>query len=379
MKAQVTHITLKLVRSLKRGEIQRYADTEVPGFQVWVGKRAISYFLRKRSHNKEYTILLGHFPEMLPEEARTHAISKLADVAHRLSILPSGKNPTLKEAIDFYLTLDKRPGTMTNVRSISRSLEALFSRGIYDMTREDMMMLHNKHKNTPVKANAILKTTQRIINAYIKHKGLSPHNITSGITLFKERARERYLNDVELHKFFDGIEQLKNTPGYRYAMYADVLLVLLYTGARKGNVMEMCIEEITENNIWVIPESKYKGKREHKVALGADELAIIRKYIGDRKKGYVFPHNTPGSAQTILLKVKKQLCQLVGLNDFRIHDLRRTLGTWMLNEGVAIGVVAKKLGHSSIHTTESVYTHLIPEVSIEVTDKVIRKMRKKDD
>lgn len=377
MTAQVTHITLKLVRSLKRGELQRFADTEVPGFQVWVGKKSISYFLRKRSKNKEYAILLGHFPEMLPEEARAVAIAKLAELAGRFTvagnnIINASKNPHLKEVFDYYIKKLTKANSINSARFALKHLEFMYSKGVYDLTPEDMEAVHKKHKDTPVMANAIIKTAGVAIRTYLKDKDMPAHEVTKSITLYQAKPRKRYLTNEEMDKFFKGIEYLKTNT--RYGMIADIFLVLLYTGARKTNVAEMCIEEINENNVWIIPKEKYKANREHSIALGEDELAIIRKYAAGRKKGLVFQHT--GSLNTRLETAKKILCNHIGLEDFTIHDLRRTLGTWMLNSGVPIEFVSKKLGHSSTKITETVYAHLMPEVSVEVTDKIIRKMKK---
>ena len=40
------------------------------------------------------------------------------------------------------------------------------------------------------------------------------------------------------------------------------------------------------------------------------------------------------------------------------HDLRRAVGSWMLERGVRMEVVSRVLGHGSINTTERVYAYL---------------------
>lgn len=378
MSNKVAHITLKLMRGLQRGVVQRIADTEVSGFQVWCGKKSVSYYLRKRCRNREHTILIGHYPEMFPDEARAIAIAKLAELAGRFTVssgqvINAGRNPKLKEIFDYYLSKLTKVNTFNSARFALKHLECIYSKGVYDVTPDDMSRIHQKHKEHPVMANTIVKTAQVAVKTYLRDNDMQEHDISKGIVLYPTQARQRYLTNDEMERFFKGIEHLKSNT--RYGMIADIFLVLLYTGARKSNVAEMRIEEINDNDVWVIPKEKYKANREHRIALGADELSIIRAYIGERKHGLVFEHT--GSLNTKLENAKKELCKYAGLDNFVIHDLRRTLGTWMLSNGVPIEVVSKKLGHSSINITEQVYAHLMPETSIEATVKTIRKMQKK--
>lgn len=48
-----------------------------------------------------------------------------------------------------------------------------------------------------------------------------------------------------------------------------------------------------------------------------------------------------------------------GVSSIRIHDLRHSHATWLINNGVNIVAVAKRLGHSSINQTLETYAHLL--------------------
>ncbi|MFF1830674.1 tyrosine-type recombinase/integrase [Paenarthrobacter sp. NPDC058040] len=67
--------------------------------------------------------------------------------------------------------------------------------------------------------------------------------------------------------------------------------------------------------------------------------------------------------------------QLRGLRkDPRIHDLRHTHASWLIQDGVPIFTISRRLGHASIKTTEQVYGHLMPEalqVGADATERQV--------
>ena len=71
----------------------------------------------------------------------------------------------------------------------------------------------------------------------------------------------------------------------------------------------------------------------------------------------------------------KTVCEICGIKDLHVHDLRRSLGSWMLMNGVDIAVVSRTLGHKSIAVTEKVYAHLLPEKISNATRLAVEAMR----
>ena len=74
-------------------------------------------------------------------------------------------------------------------------------------------------------------------------------------------------------------------------------------------------------------------------------------------------------------KTFKRACMMAEVSNCHIHDLRRTLGSWMLISGQPIEVVSKTLGHSSIKVTETIYAHLLPKTITDATTGAIEAMR----
>ena len=59
-----------------------------------------------------------------------------------------------------------------------------------------------------------------------------------------------------------------------------------------------------------------------------------------------------------------------GLPHLRFHDLRHGAATYLLGAGVPMRVVMDQLGHSQMSTTSDLYSHVLPEVQREASEKV---------
>ncbi len=65
-------------------------------------------------------------------------------------------------------------------------------------------------------------------------------------------------------------------------------------------------------------------------------------------------------------------CTNVGISVISIHGLRHTHASLLLFAGVSIASVARRLGHSSMTTTQKTYLHIIQELENQDNDKVMR-------
>ena len=93
------------------------------------------------------------------------------------------------------------------------------------------------------------------------------------------------------------------------------------------------------------------------IPLGPDVLEILRRRRAESSSLFVLPgpgtkghYREPKRAWGTLLKRAK-------LEDLRIHDLRRSMGSWMTIGGASLPIVGKALGHKTSQAT-SVYARL---------------------
>ena len=111
---------------------------------------------------------------------------------------------------------------------------------------------------------------------------------------------------------------------------------------------------------WRIPSEDSKNKEPMKIAIVEPVISILnrRRKAGDGD--YVFPAKRSGSKSPHLTEPKRAwatICKRAELQDVRIHDLRRTLGSWQAMQGASLQVIGKSLGHKSMQSTE-IYARL---------------------
>jgi integrase len=182
--------------------------------------------------------------------------------------------------------------------------------------------------------------------------GTSP---TKGVQRFREKSRDRFLQGSELPAFFAALNDKETNATIR-----DVVLTCLMTGARKANVMAMRWDQVNlDGGTWRIPETK--NGQPLTVPLAPEMV----KLLNDRRKAdaggeWVFPgYGVTGHVVEIKASWK-EILDRAGLKDLRVHDLRRTLGSWQAAAGSSLAIIGKSLGHKSQQTT-AIYARLAIE------------------
>jgi hypothetical protein len=66
-----------------------------------------------------------------------------------------------------------------------------------------------------------------------------------------------------------------------------------------------------------------------------------------------------------------------GIRKIRLHDLRHTFGSLLIQSGASIVYVKEQMGHSSIQVTVDTYGHLIPSANVAYVDRLDMKPKKK--
>lgn len=101
------------------------------------------------------------------------------------------------------------------------------------------------------------------------------------------------------------------------------------------------------------------------------------RVMGDKWQDHdlIFPSTmgTPTHPRSLLRRFKK-LLKDSGLSEIRFHDLRHTAASLMLNHGIPVLIVSKRIGHAKPSITLDVYGHLIPsmqEQAAEVMDEIV--------
>ena len=199
----------------------------------------------------------------------------------------------------------------------------------------------------------MLALIRAVFNFGINQLDLPMANPAAKIAPFKEESRERRLHPDEMPKFFEALATEPNDT------MRDYFLLSLLTGGRRANVMAMAWDQISmTDKLWTIPASASKNGKSMPVPLSAPAIGILHERASQYgMQGYVFPG--PGKTGHIVEPkgAWKRLLQRAGLEDLRLHDLRRSLASFQIDQGVSLAVVGKVLGHQSQATT-AIYARL---------------------
>jgi integrase len=138
----------------------------------------------------------------------------------------------------------------------------------------------------------------------------------------------------------------------------DFFLLAILTGARRSNLQAMRWQDVNlERAVWTIP--KTKNGLPQTIPLPPEAVAILehRKAEAIHRETFVFP----GPGKTGHLMEPKRAWDAVlkaaGIEDLRIHDLRRTLGSWQARQGASLAIIGKSLGHRT-HQATAIYARL---------------------
>jgi integrase len=221
--------------------------------------------------------------------------------------------------------------------------------------------LHTRvgEENGEYSANRVLAMLSKLF-AFAKMPlsriGYRGDNPCKGIQKYPEQKRERYMDADEIGRFLAALQQEDQQT-------QDFFMAMLLTGARRGNVMSMRWDELELGKAtWRIPAEKFKTNKAQTVHLATDVVAILERRQAGSKSEWVFPsvrHGKDGKIGHIEAPkfAWSRICKRAGLNNLRMHDLRRTLGSWQAATGASLPVIGKTLGHQNQATT-AIYARL---------------------
>jgi integrase len=225
-------------------------------------------------------------------------------------------------------------------------------------TRADASFVHKTiGTDRPSAANDALTFMSAMFKAAIADLNYQGPNPITGIRKYHLEGRERFLSPDELAAFFKAIAAL-NTPKHHRSEASRIMFMLcLMTGARRGNVAAMRWDELDlTNGVWTVPAWKTKKNKTIAIVLIPEAVAMIQ--LLPKVSEFVFPSSKSKSGHmSYPYRAWEVVCEKAGLENFHIHDLRRTFATYQAGCNVSLYTIAKTLGHGSIDST-AVYARL---------------------
>lgn len=339
-------------------------DTEDRYLHIVLNPTTKSWRYIRKVKGRVVFMTLGRYPDMTPAQARQQ--SRLTSAGYARGEDPAKekrdgrKVTTWGELFEWYMEdhaklkkrtweEDKKQNDLYCAGWKNQSLSTL-----------DRAFIKRWHRNIGKKrgkfaADRTLATVKSIFNRAIDEGKYSGENPAVGVELFhkspEKYSRTRFMDAEEMARFLAALD------AYPDQDMADFFRLCLFTGARRGNVQAMKWAHLHENNAtWVIPGSESKsGKEVRMPILPPAGLVLNRRKANRKSEVYVFPAKRKGGSTPHMTEPKKAwaaICTAAKIEDLRIHDLRRTLGSWMAMDNASLAVIGKALGHSNSKTTE---------------------------
>jgi len=216
-------------------------------------------------------------------------------------------------------------------------------RKLDEITNADVRTLHAElGGHAPVLANRVIEIISTVYGRAAEwgYTGLNP---AKGIAPFKEEKRDRFIQADELPGFFSALADDTSDD------FKHFVLLCLLTGARRINVLSARWQDINLSSaVWRIPDSK---NGEPVLVALVPEAVEIPNNRDPKKTGFVFPAESKTGYLSPPKKRWQALLKRGGIADFRIHDLRRSLGSWQAISGASLAIIGKSLGHKSADAT----------------------------
>ncbi|WP_371219496.1 tyrosine-type recombinase/integrase [Orientia tsutsugamushi] len=316
-------------------------------------------------------IKLGNFPNISVNYARKKTLILKGQIAKGIDPLKTKNASTLKEVYNLYINHRKLKDSSKILYKgiMNKYLKNLHYIHVSNIRKEDIYKIfNNANKGGKYSANKTLKLIKAILNIAVELE-LIEKNPANGIKIHKMQARDRYITLEEMPRFLAAVEEDKN-PYLKYFVY-----ISLYTAARRNNVLSMRWENIRlEEGVWYIPETK--NGESQTVPLINLLIEKLKQYPYSSESELVFPRQRVNSGHLKSINVAwKRVCKRAGLKNLRIHDLRRTVGSWMAKFGISMAIISKLLNHNDPQSTKF-YIHLNTNVVRDAIQKFANEIAK---
>lgn len=372
-------LTPQLVKSTSCPPEKRktdFFDTDCKGLMLEVGITGRkTYYLRyQNERGRTKQLRLADAADVTLAQAKTLASKYRNQIA--MGEDPANARSALKQVptVGAFIYQQYIPYTKNYKRSWSTDagllrnhIEPVWGRKYMDeITKQDVITLMSNHRKThaPGSCNRLLIIVRYMFNLALRWEVPNVKgNPTAGFKLMEENnLHERYLTKEEAAALYAQLEKSDNQ------MLRFIIPALILTGARKREVLDAKWEDFdVDRRIWRIPVSK-TGRRH--VPLSDGMLKLLHQVPRLSNCPYVFANPKTRKPFISIFYSWDTARTRAGLAEVRIHDLRHSFASFLVNAGRSLYEVQKILGHTDVKTTQR-YSHLAQTTLIDAVNAAV--------
>ena len=357
-----------------------YFDTKIKGLLLKVFPSGLkAFYIRYQNERGKWTekkISSVDASVLKLSDARTLAQQHLSSLA--MGNDPFAKKAELKQVptLADFIADSYMPFIKVNKRSWKTDECLLRNHVIPDFghlymdefTPQHLMSFISEHRKTHANGsvNRVVIILRYIFNLALRWKvaGLSS-NPTANVPLLEEHNhKERFLSPDETTRLMEAVKQSDNK------MLQFIIPMLIMTGARKREVLDLKWADMDlAKRQWRLAEADNKSKKVRHIPLSEGVLTILAQVPRFEGCPFVFPNEKTLKPFVSIFSSWDTARTKAGLADVRVHDLRHSFASFLVNAGCPIYEVKELLGHSQIKTTQR-YAHLSQDTLLMATNKV---------
>jgi integrase len=354
-----------------------YFDTETKGFmlEVRASGGATFYFRYRDGGGRIRMNRIGRRDEIALADARAkaHQMKKMVTDGgdpkaenHRFKDVPTFGEFFYERFLPF-VKARKRSWQTDEVLARNHLLPAFEPFRLNRIMRGDVLAFQDAaHAKgyAPGTCNRMLVLLKFMYNCAIRWEILpSTGNPCVGVDPLDDNgARERYLSAPEVQRLFEELDNNRNV------QVAQVVRLLLYTGARKREVLDARWEHVDfDRRLLTVPLSKSGKPRYIPLSDAAVELLQGLPRVDDIP--WVFFNPKTRKPPVSIFYAWDSIRAKVGLKEVRLHDLRHSFASFLVNSGRSLYEVQRLLGHHDPKMTMR-YAHLSPGALIDAANVV---------
>jgi integrase len=178
-------------------------------------------------------------------------------------------------------------------------------------------------------------------------------NPASCFTTEPDRCRQRFLSQGEVQRLLAALDSDENQ------VAAKAIKLLLLTGARRNEITQARWEYVDwYKGTLLVPVSK--TGRPRVITLNAAAVELLQSIKPIQGNPFIFPSEATGRPCPSLHYPWSRIRRRSDLAGVRLHDLRHSFASFLVNKGVSLYVVQGLLGHTQPRMTQR-YAHLAQE------------------
>ncbi len=353
-----------------------FFDAAIPGFMLEVRSTGGKTFYQRYrdTHGRERQFKIGSAQVLTVSQARRKARAILAEAI--LGRDPQREReelrsiPTLAEFVDeLYMPYAKNvkrswqtDDTILRIH-ILQKFGGLHLDEISNHAIADLLSRMRDQGYASGTVNRVLILLRYIFNL-AKKWGVpgAAENPTAGLKTAPDVCRERFLAQDEVQRLLSALDTDEN------CVAACAIKLLLLTGARRNEVTHAKWEHVNwEKRTLLVPRAK--SGRPRSIHLNSAALDLLRAIARTDGNPFIFPSPVTNRPSPSLHFPWWRIRERAGLLDVRLHDLRHSFASFLVNQGVSLYVVQGLLGHTQARTTQR-YAHLANETLADAAEVV---------